>query len=1696
MTDLTDLLGPPTLEPVAFLPGHAEQATAALDGALAIAERPVEWLNAVADALASPSPPQALAPLLAAEHAPLFSALALQPAAWQTALAEALGEQAQAFDRLLRPGSQSQAYPRLLLEGDRNRHQARLLERFGELPPSAPALATYREHLARRAGACQASQQALGGLSLATIEQAPAALLPALRDALWHEAWLQHEEGALPADALAWLGSHLAPGTFQCCAVNVGGMPIPGAWVLADAYLWQANTHAQHVFLWLHGAAGGLQYVAHPSELRERLAFTLRCGVPTPLMQQLAPRLPATFSLDGPVGFEVLPDGLLGGLREIAGQWQAAAQAIKGGQGPWPDMPLVAAQERAWQETLGCLAIADNATRLAAIGEVEGRWFAAAVIDRLPPWLLALDEAARRRYTDQLGAYHHASQRLEHWLADTLPSFADFAGKLMAARIRRALCVSVAPDAPFIERPMAVEYRPYPAIVEPPPADLLIYPPAEPGPRWVAGDAWETLTLAQFACENIDLGSEMEQARLAMAHLLAPFVPACEPGDQGPHPEHARWQWTPHYLGRLLAEEDPLRRYEQLLEHRLAPEESDDPQRLLEPYEHEISLCAQVAHWRRQLSRAGLNMLLAAAVARTPAALEQAGLCIHTLQLSIGVHPQRGVQGVGVVERRSDGLAVLYLPGVPHGPVLVERPQVGAVSQWLLDELKAQPHFRQYLAERLKGLVVAEVLSYMNQAALRDYHGYLSLHRSAEQTLGRLQLADRRLLLLAQAEQHGRSQRSILQARPSAAQYWLGWGRFALSFVPGIGTLISLQEAYESVRLLQEAGGRRDAVAAFEAAGALGASVLDVLTSLVPGLAGLPALRKAAAARRLLHSGNRLPALALRYTPQDRQYLHGRDTGSFLRGGEQWIELDGHLRQVYRRPGEGTLRLRRLPGQFYEAPVRREGMHWARHADVGVLGGGGKLTAAESVFADWGAGRRATALAQGRRLLAQFDFLDDTAAEEFARAYVAEARIPQWALQYRRTGDLPGPPPADHLLAGLEVAITPADRFFGGQYGGQADIMFSGEGVTRPHVRLNGRYYPLMGRPVANDRRTYIPGPGPLPESLGELDRLIERGAGPLRVQLGDSVPAAATLLGPYPETFIQRLRRVRPWLTDETVEAWGEALYREGEVPGIAPPHNRLHGQRLRRLEDIVEGRGKRLDDYREPLRGLDLFEVRQLPVVFGLGAPVVRFDRLGIRLGADDVALARRSMANIAGGFSQVVERVLTRGGYEILDNLDHHGRTLTLFRRAGLPDSYLMLTQRAGSTFHIPTTQPAAGGPLALFFSELHVRRVIERIEHPALRQYLQTARREGRLHTLIAGVGIAGQEVRMRLQRIRLVAGLEPDPPAEAPWRRWLQPLTDQDIETDFRSGLYRSQPDGPAQAIEVEGLRLPIFPTPNPGTVVISHPLSLPDPLSLQALNQYLHARFDEQPWLFARRGAVWRAQRPMFAAPVEQMAMLARPGLSAVSALNVADHVFQANQGDALARLTRQEHVLVAWQGHSAHLGSLADPIRLAMPHAPTALPGGSGYRLVITPELPTASPASLHLTFGAGEHRRLLAARQAPQPQGIAMLVGNALQHYGLAYHGAHGGVMHYGQANTGLAYLVLPRHSFSHELNLAPQGQGRMLSNAWIDTWLAELPAQQAEPLRQALGTGRLVPLVACVRFGASPADDRLVLMRLQAG
>jgi hypothetical protein len=960
------------------------------------------------------------------------------PHALRHALNQALAYDAELYSRMVSFGSLTPSWPVYITE----RKQADLLRRIqawiGPEQELTEGLESYRRQYDELNRDEQAMTNTLAVLRHETGWLADdfwthhkAGLIERRHRHLLNEARLQLAEGTLDADDLQRLEQVLdgkpdlsSPelpdqpvSAALTLAVESQSVTLDGALVIAQAQSLQEPGATLPVLFYLPGKGGGLAKFSSLDVLCEQLRFTLNSGLHTALWRHISP-LQREMAMSDVTQVRVQRIEGAAMVHSVQAQIDAVGTVLKAMRvrgGPVADKdPLSKEPGQFYAEWADNLCCPDHPARDRAIDQLAEQQRTALMAHQLPQWLLDAQSGVREEYARQLTDFHAAAGVLEQHLTRTLPSFETLAQQQLNERLERDMGVKLDLQQISVELPQAVHDK---VDIDP----QFGMPVA--GRNWQPSEATVTFSLSQLARYNVDANNEFEVARLRFARFTTVGLQPLPAG------------LNADYLIKTLPDLDVARVYREKLSRTFnlpsahTAEQQLANEVLLKPYELGIVLEGYVAHHRRRLSDGGWQLLCQAAAMREPQQQRSAGIQTHWVVFKPGqsVSGERGGQALGglcAIESLSSGMVLLYLPQAPDDQGLIEASSLDDARRRLVQRLIARPPMVAWLAERVaQGADSARHQSFIEQALQRSFEGFIGFSQALNLQVTVQQFQYRQWLLQAQSLADARSTLDIRrQHKIASGLRYLMYLKAVLSFVPGLGTLISLKDGWDDGHSAAAAFERGNSVEGVLFSGSVMLSVLDVLLTVIPGGASLATMARLARRSTRLRQASQLTvapsvAAAKRYvlTPflgydapmpaGSARARAGRDAGTWLHGDQLWIEHAGKHYPVYRRPGEQTLRLKKNNAHGYEPPVRWNGKDWEYHTDTG-LRGGIKSRIAETIIADSIASPDFTSH-HARQFLNQFDFPEPVQRRlelDLAIYYQTHGTLPAWVQAYRRAG--------------------------------------------------------------------------------------------------------------------------------------------------------------------------------------------------------------------------------------------------------------------------------------------------------------------------------------------------------------------------------------------------------------------------------------------------------------------------------------------------------------------------------------------------------------------------------------------------------------------------------------------------------------------------------------------------------------------
>ncbi|WP_296182724.1 dermonecrotic toxin domain-containing protein [Pseudomonas sp. UBA1879] len=999
----------------------------------------------------------------------------------------------------------------------------------------------------------------------------------------------------------------------------------------------------------------------------------------------------------------------------------------------------------------------------------------------MPAWLSAAEQTVRDEYVQRLTEYHVSAQALEGHLDQALPSFDDFVRTRIKARVKADLGVDLDPDLITVALPKRVwrDYR-----IDPQYGRVTHY-----FAPWVASTEREHLTLSALAERNFATDDAQMARRFDFAVV------------------HGTSHLTGTWLHAVIPQLDVALHYRNLLKEvfRLArastAQQQLDVERLLKPYQLKIELEAFGELNRRRLSEEGSLLLQLAAQSRSQAESDAAGIEMSWLQFKPGTsasgeQDSHTLSGLCAIRSKASNHAVIYLPDAPGDVLTIEGADPASAKSRLIQQMISTPALVSYLAQRtLDAQQVAGHVSYINQALARGFEGFLQFVPALDLQLAAQQL-NTRAWMLHQAIQSRARTRFDIQTEQNRQQgeTYVGYLKALLGLLPGIGTLVSVQDGWldghDAMQAFRE--GRLDD--GLLALGSTAMSVLDVALSVIPGAASVFVLGRMA--RRGARLGSATQGLRSHVLKPFEGYevtrsladavpQSGRDLGTLLKDGQLWIEREGQAYEVYRRTGEQTLRLRKTAVHGFEPPVRFHNGAWVYHSDVG-LRGGMRSTIAETLIAQ-AHGDPAFKHRHARALLDQFEFPADRQRRlelDIAVHYQKHKATPEWAEAYRRPPQAepqPGttgskrkdPPTAEGQQArppqpgssALLDALDGADRWK--RWGRPLDdagrlqqievvppIFRLKDEPDITFVQIDGQRFDILPSGASqNPSIVFLKSPTILEDSFSGLNETIRRDRfnQPGMASFKDG---RWTVHGPLFRLKIQHLvEEARPGLSPVTCRILAEKIYDAADQG-----HSGLTATRLINMKATLNawkrGQLAPLPQLNDPLLMLEGAHFTGIGTTtarlwISYGPSMVDFKRLDFSVLKpslvtllDTVTHGPRIGGSAKTALRDFMSALITDGGYRLVSDAEAvlQTRSIILFRRTGQEQLYMLNTHLVSAAqVEFPNLKPNAAVPLSnRWLDEWAAARPGE----GALNTLLE-ARDQGRLVKLIGGVRIGSQ-----------------------------------------------------------------------------------------------------------------------------------------------------------------------------------------------------------------------------------------------------------------------------------------------------------------------------------------------------------------
>lgn len=398
------------------------------------------------------------------------------------------------------------------------------------------------------------------------------------------------------------------------------------------------------------------------------------------------------------------------------------------------------------------------------------------------------------------------------------------------------------------------------------------------------------------------------------------------------------------------------------------------------------------AQWRQETLRAPFEHQLKILLLSRPDSLDAQGMSVfelfcreqqdatltrtiehHALDLRPGIAADGSsdrvmLSGIFLLKPAS-GPCLLLLPDAPNGKIITQYQSSEQACQ-ALEDMAIDEAMRTYLANcPLEGDARVH-LSYINQALLKPFNGFIGVGKARSEPIAQVRANLQMGRLILEHRASSRSQVDLYLEREAIRHGRVyDYIKLALGFVPGVGTAVALYDGWSAAYASVEAFLRGDPGEGVEHLNSVFLSLVDALFDVVP--AAVAARASSALARKRTHmrqrSGGLRPTTVTRRgraepfsgyeteAPSGRWhdhpeghgegvYRHAETGGDFIvrRGLHYQVEWDATYR---------TWRLKGSATRSYKQPVRLDELGiWQTHGslggrivDGGLAGGGAYL---------------------------------------------------------------------------------------------------------------------------------------------------------------------------------------------------------------------------------------------------------------------------------------------------------------------------------------------------------------------------------------------------------------------------------------------------------------------------------------------------------------------------------------------------------------------------------------------------------------------------------------------------------------------------------------------------------------------------------------------------------------------------------
>lgn len=604
-------------------------------------------------------------------------------------------------------------------------------------------------------------------------------LVQARGQGLLAEARLQQALGQLAAGDLGRLEA-LVAGTAQvgdrACQLVFGQEG--AADHLQGVLVLHADAADAALLLYWPGSGGGLCTFATVADLRQALAGEAAQARPLELL---------------PLAASFLANGVRAQWQEV----QSRASAIVSGTFRYDDAPSAQASlQRLRMEATEDLAVGLHPARSQMLNHGLEQWRSGLLAQALPDWWLRLPANDRAAMGETLDAYLSAQRESEALLQRDLPPRLQRVQRLLDERLIADFKATGVWQV-VLDLPQSVNWVKRPVIGSGAPGT-----PVKRVPQISARRV--RMSLETLALEAIDD---------TMSERLKYLQVQVEASDEATRLALSKGI-DKAWLERTLAALDVAGSYEELLfaVFLAMPGESLEAAEnrratLAEPWLKRLQWQAGSALVRGRLSERGWQMVHCALHADTPVQWQPDGwdLVMRSAMLTSGDWaelPQHevGLGGVMLLEERTSGATVLYLPDAPGGRDFVEYPNVAAACQGLVDMARASAML-DYLGSRTVTGDAALHVGYVREAQRRNFEGFIRPGPvwPATTSLARHQVNIHMGRLVESHRSTSRSQSDLFMERSALAHGAVfDYIRMTLGMLPFVGAAVSVYDGWQS----------------------------------------------------------------------------------------------------------------------------------------------------------------------------------------------------------------------------------------------------------------------------------------------------------------------------------------------------------------------------------------------------------------------------------------------------------------------------------------------------------------------------------------------------------------------------------------------------------------------------------------------------------------------------------------------------------------------------------------------------------------------------------------------------------------------------------------------------------------------------------------------------------------------------------